>query len=98
MALHPIEMQSGCCLGHSFDLLYWLSAFVMQKALACVQFHPLRWQDTVSQYLAKVLRVKTESYYGRTWEHRSISGPRVPLSLTDFAGNERAMAMKSVFD
>lgn len=91
-------MQSGCCLGRSFDLLYWLLAFVMQKALACTQFHQLKWQDMGSQYLATVLREMIESYYGRTWEHRSISGPRVPLSLTGFAGNERAMAMKSVFD
>lgn len=96
VALHPNEKQSGCYLEHSFDLLYWLSAFVMQKVFACTRFHRLKWRDTGSQYLAKVLPRMIESYYGRKWEHRSISGPRVPLSLTEFAGNARARAMKSV--
>lgn len=98
VALRPIEKQSGCYFGHSFGLLYSLSAFAMQKALACTRVHCQKWQDTGSQYLAKVLTEMIESCYGRTSGHRSVSGPLVPLSLTDFAGNGRARAMKSVSD
>lgn len=39
VALHPIEKQSGCYLGHSFGLLYSLSAFAMQQALVYTRVH-----------------------------------------------------------
>lgn len=61
VALHRIDKQNGCYLGHSFDPLYSLSAFVIQKAFAGMRFHRLKWQDMGSPYLGKVLPETIES-------------------------------------